>query len=302
MTENTNKTALITGTSGLAYEVALALAALSINVIIAGRNEEKGSETLRTIKIQIPHAQVSFELLDLTNLESISQCAQRIEKQHEKIDILINNAGVMAPPEKRTTADGFELQIGTNYLGHFALNQQILPLLLNSSSARVVSVTSLAYRIKPDKELLCTDAPYDGFKAYGESKLAQLMFALELQKRSEANHWNLISNAAHPGFAGTNIFSNQQGGLSRSVLNAASRYIVLPLLGQSAAGGALPIIYAATSDEAKGGELYGPGGLFEMSGPPKQCKIDAHASDENAASSLWTRTEELLGTAFTANL
>ena len=215
-----------------------------------------------------------------------------------KVDILINNAGLLAPSKKLKTVDGFELQLGTNYLGHFVLTQQLLPLLLQSPSAQVVSVTSLAYRIKPSGELLSETEPYNAFKVYAKSKLAQLLFALELQRISNDKHWTLTSNAAHPGFAATNIFNNQTGNFSQYILNTANKYLIQPLLGQSAAEGALPIIYAATSPNANGGELYGPSGLFEMSGPPKTCHIDTHATNEETAALLWAQSEKLTGAYF----
>ena len=298
MTTEARKTAIITGTGGLGFEVALALTAQSIKVILAGRNPEKGKEAVQHIQARVPEAQLRFECLDLASLDSIAQFSQRIKQQYTQIDILINNAGLLAPSKKLKTVDGFELQLGTNYLGHFVLTQQLLPLLLQSPSAQVVSVTSLAYRIKPSGELLSETEPYNAFKVYAKSKLAQLLFALELQRISNDKHWTLTSNAAHPGFAATNIFNNQTGNFSQYILNTANKYLIQPLLGQSAAEGALPIIYAATSPNANGGELYGPSGLFEMSGPPKICHIDTHVTNEETAALLWAQSEKLTGAYF----
>lgn len=288
------KLAIITGTGGLGFEVARRLAEDTIDVILAGRNQEKGASAVHAIQARAPRGQVSFKLLDLACLESIMHFSESIGEQYPTIDILVNNAGIMAPPEKRLTTDGFELQLGTNYLGHFALTQQLLPQLLCSKAARVVNVTSLAYKtIKNIGGNLFDERPYKPFEAYAESKLAQLFFALELQRRSEHFKWPLMSIAAHPGFASTGIFKNQQGGISRAILNLLSAHIVQPLLGQSAADGALPILYAATSNSVCGGELYGPSGFLEMRGTPAVSAIDTLALNPELAASLWAMSEQL---------
>lgn len=301
MTSRKNKLAIITGTGGLGLQTAIKLAAMQIDIIVAGRNPEKGEKAIAAIRQSTPDATAVFEPLDLASLASVRSFSERIADTCESVDILINNAGIMAPPDKILTADGFELQFGTNYLGHFALTQQLHPLLKNSGSARVVSVSSLAYRAtKIDDKTFVDTESYKPFIAYAESKLAQLLFALELQRRSDLCKWHIRSSAAHPGFAATDIFSNQKGGMSRTLLNAVSKYLVHPLLGQSAADGARPIAYAATSDDAQGGILYGPGGLFEMSGPPAISTLDKQAKNPGLAASLWTMSEELTGLKFPA--
>jgi len=293
------KLAIITGTGGLGFEVARQLSEATIDVILAGRNQEKGAAAVHAIQSKAPCGQVSFKMLDLACLDSIRHFGESIGEQYPKIDILINNAGIMAPPKKILTDDGFELQFGTNYLGHFALTQQLLPLLLSSTAARVVSVTSLAYKaIKNIKDKPFDERHYKPFEAYAMSKLAQLLFSLELQRRSENLGWSLLSNAAHPGFASTGIFKNQRGGFSRAMLNLISGHVVQPLLGQSAADGALPILYAATSNDACGGELYGPNGLFEMRGTPAVSTIDPLALKPELAASLWAMSEHLTGLEF----
>jgi len=200
----------------------------------------------------------------------------------------------MALPRRQTTADGFEMQFGTNHLGHFALTARLMPLLRRASGPRVVSLSSLAHRTGfIDFDDLQGARVYSPWKAYGQSKLACLMFALELQRRSDAAGWNLISNAAHPGFARTNLFTSGPGGL----VSLASGFAA-PLFGHSAADGARPILFAATSPEAKPGAYYGPGGFGELRGAPARALIMPQARDAAAAARLWDASERLVGTSF----
>jgi NAD(P)-dependent dehydrogenase (short-subunit alcohol dehydrogenase family) len=194
------KTAVVTGaTGGLGYETALALSKAGAEVILTGRDDRKGQSAIERIGREVIGAKVSFEHLDLASLASIADFAQRMGAR-QSLDLLINNAGVMALPRRQTTADGFEMQFGTNHLGHFALTARLMPLLRRASGARVVSLSSLAHRTGLiDFGDLQGERLYSPWKAYGQSKLACLMFALELQRRSDAAGWNLISNAAHPG-------------------------------------------------------------------------------------------------------
>jgi len=208
-------------------------------------------------------ARVSYEHLDLASLASVANFAQWMHAR-QSLDLLINNAGIMALHRRQTTADGFEMQFGTNHLGHFALTARLMPLLRRASGPRVVSVSSLAHRTGfIDFDDLQGARVYSPWKAYGQSKLATLMFALELQRRSDAAGWNLISNAAHPEFARTNLFASGPGGL----LSLATDFAA-PLFGYSAADGARPILFAATSPEARPGAYYGPGGFSELRGAP----------------------------------
>jgi NAD(P)-dependent dehydrogenase (short-subunit alcohol dehydrogenase family) len=210
------------------------------------------------------------------------------------VDLLINNAGVMALPRRQTTADGFEMQFGTNYLGHFALTARLMPLLRRASGPRVVSVSSLAHRTGfIDFDDLQGVRVYSPWKAYGQSKLAMLMFALELQRRSDAAGWNLTSNAAHPGFARTGLFASGPGGL----LSLATDFAA-PLFGHSAADGARPILFAATNPTAKPGAYYGPGGIGELRGAPAPALIMPRARDAAAATRLWDVSEKLASTSF----
>ena len=200
--------AIVTGTGGLGYETALALVRAGGDVILAGRNLEKGAESVSRIKVEVPAARIAFEQLDLASLASVEDFAGPMLMQHTPLDLLVNNAGVMTPPSRQTTSDGFELQFGTNYLGHFALTGRLLPI-LNGRGPRVVNLSSLAHRggaIHFDD--LQWERSYRPWAAYGQSKLAMLMFAFELQRRSDAAGWGLMSNAAHPGYARTELIAN----------------------------------------------------------------------------------------------
>jgi NAD(P)-dependent dehydrogenase (short-subunit alcohol dehydrogenase family) len=214
-----------------------------------------------------------------------------------KIDLLINNAGVMSPPIRQVTEDNFELQFGVNHLAHFAITARLLPLLRSSSAPRVVSVTSLAHRYaEMDFNDLHSTRRYRPGVAYCQSKLAQALFAQELQRRSDLGKWGLASVTAHPGLAGTNLFQNGQGAMSP--IKAVGTRLFVSLLGQSAAAGALPIIYAAASPDAEGGKLYGPTGFLEMKGSPGECQLAPCARDTEVASRLWHTSEELAGVSF----
>jgi len=288
------RTAVVTGaTGGLGYETALALAKAGAEVILTGRDDRKGQSAIEKICREVTGARVSYEHLDLANLALIADFAQRIHAR-QSLDLLINNAGVMALPRRQTTADGFEMQFGTNHLGHFALTARLLPLLRRTNGARVVSLSSLAHRTGLiDFGDLQGARVYSPWKSYGQSKLACLMFALELQRRSDAAGWNLISNAAHPGFSRTNLFASGPAGL----VSLASGFAA-PLFGHSAADGARPILFAATSPEAKPGGYYGPGGFGELRGAPAPALIMPQARNAAAAARLWDISEKLAGTSF----
>jgi NAD(P)-dependent dehydrogenase (short-subunit alcohol dehydrogenase family) len=290
----TGRTAVVTGaTGGLGYETALALAKAGAEVILTGRDDQKGQSALEKISREVIGAKLSFEHLDLASLTSVADFAQRMSAR-PTLDLLINNAGVMALPRRQTTADGFEMQFGTNHLGHFALTARLLPLLRRASGPRIVSVSSLAHRTGfIDFADLQGARVYAPWKAYGQSKLATLMFALELQRRSDAAGWNLISNAAHPGFSRTNLFAGGPGGLISIATDFAA-----PFFGQSAADGARPILFAATNPNAKPGAYYGPGGMGELRGTPSPALIMPQARDAAAAAKLWDISEKLAGTSF----
>lgn len=290
--------AVITGTGGLGYHAARELARAGAEVIIAGRSASKGTEAVGGIKADVDNAAVRFELMDLASLGSVAGFVNRLQGLGQPIDLLINNAGIMSPPHRETTADGFELQFGVNYLGHFALTLGLLPLLRASDASRVVSVTSLAHRHATlDFDDLQNERGYSPGLVYCQSKLAMALFTIELDRRSKAAGWGLQSIAAHPGFAATNLFENGQG--SKSILNFISTRIVIPLIGQSGRDGAMPIIHAATSAEATGGNLYGPRGFMEMSGAPGRCDFAKHAHDPTAGARIWSVSEKLTGLTLT---
>ncbi|WP_367850063.1 SDR family oxidoreductase [Rhodoferax sp. WC2427] len=284
--------AVVTGVGGLGFETALALAAAGAEVILAGRNAQKGAEAVRHLLRMLPQARARFELLDLASLVSVYSFADRLLAEARPVHLLVNNAGVMSPPQRQTTADGFELQFGTNYLGHFALTARLLPLLCQGR-ARVVNLSSLAHRgATLHFEDLQWERRYRPWAAYGQSKLAMLVFALELQRRSQQEGWGLTSFAAHPGFARTELIPN--GPQPGPVLAQLNRW-VQPWLSQSAAQGALPTLLAATEPQAQPGAYYGPGGFFEIKGPPRRAKVAAAAQDLEAATRLWAESEELTG-------
>jgi NAD(P)-dependent dehydrogenase (short-subunit alcohol dehydrogenase family) len=286
--------AVVTGaTGGLGYETALALAKAGAEVVLTGRDDRKGASALEKIGREVPDAKVVYEHLDLASLASVADFAQRMGAR-QSLDLLINNAGVMALPRRQTTADGFEMQFGTNYLGHFALTARLMPLLRRASGPRVVNVSSLAHRtgfIRFDD--LQGARAYSPWKAYGQSKLATLMFALELQRRSDAKGWNLTSTAAHPGFARTGLFASGPGGLLSLATDLAA-----PFFGHSAADGARPILFAATSPKAKPGAYYGPGGIGELRGAPAPALIMPQARNAAMAARLWDVSEKLTSTSF----
>lgn len=289
--------AVITGTGGLGYEAALAFALAGGEVILAGRNSEKGAESVAKVRKVVPDAKIQFEPLDLATLASVRDFAGRVDQRGTGLDVLLNNAGIMSPPVRRTTVEGFELQFGVNYLAHFALTALLLPSLLRSSAPRVVSVTSLAHRYATmDFEDLQSERRYRPGVAYCRSKLAQALFALELQRRSARCCPKLTSNAAHPGYAATNLLQKEPG--SNGLLNVISKSVIVPLIGQSAEKGALPLLFAATSPLAHGGALYGPTGFLQMKGTPGPNEFAPAACDVEAAARLWTVSEELAGVRF----
>jgi len=289
------RVAIVTGaTGGLGYETALALTRAGAEVILAARNEEKGQAALAKIRSADPTANVVFEKLDLASLSSVRSFAERIAAQRAGIDLLINNAAVMALPTRQTTADGFEMQFGTNYLGHFALTLRLLPVLRRGRQPRVVNLSSLAHRRgKIDFDDLQGERKYSPWKQYSLSKLTMLMFAFELQQRSEEGNWGLVSNAAHPGWARTDIIASGPGAAG-GVLWRMQKF-VFELFAQSAADGALPTLYAATAPEARGGAYYGPNGMGERKGSPAPSWVAPQAMDTAAASRLWEVSEKLTG-------
>ena len=258
------RSAIVTGTGGLGYETALALARAGGDVVLAGRSAAKGMASVAQIQAAAPGARIVFEQLDLASLASVAAFSDRILGTRASLDLLVNNAGVMTPPTRQTTSDGFELQFGTNYLGHFALTARLLPLLQQGHAPRIVNLSSLAHRsgaIQFDD--LQWERSYKPWASYAQSKLAMLMFALELQRRSDAAGWGLMSNAAHPGYARTELIANGPG---KDAFLSKINVLIQPLISHSAADGALPTLFAATSPDAKGRHLLRAGLVLRTQG------------------------------------
>jgi NAD(P)-dependent dehydrogenase (short-subunit alcohol dehydrogenase family) len=295
------KVAVVTGaTGGLGLETALALAGAGAEVVLTGRSDAKGSRALDAICERHPAALISYQALDLASLASVGEFAARFAALHGTLDLLVNNAGVMALPSRQVTADGFEMQFGINYLGHYALTAHLLPLLRRSNAPRVVNLSSLAHRSGAiDFDDLQGERSYKPWKAYCQSKLAMLMFAIELQRRSDAAGWGLTSNAAHPGFARTDLIANGPGATGMMAMGSV---VIGLLLSHSAAAGALPTLFAATSPQAQKAGYCGPGGFSEMKGPPAPAKIMPQAKDAATAARLWEVSALLTGIAFDAHL
>ncbi|MGI3899940.1 MAG: SDR family oxidoreductase [Janthinobacterium lividum] len=292
--------AVVTGASGgLGFQTALGLTRLGAKVIVAARDQSKAEAALARIRAAVPGADVSSSFLDMADLSSIRTFAEGVVDSGAVVDILVNNAGVAGYPIRRTTRDGFEEQLGTNYLGHFALTARLMPALLRASSeARVVGLSSLAHhkgRMAFDD--LQGQARYNGWTAYQQSKLAVLIFTREFQRRIDAAGWAVRSVAAHPGWAVTNVVANGpgqgRGGLKPALLN-----LLLRTLGQSASDGALPVLYAATAPEAEPGGYYGPTGRGERTGAVGPSRVMPQACDIATARALWVASERLTGTRF----
>lgn len=282
------RVAVVTGAnSGIGFETGRALAANRARVVLACRNPDKGAEAQRRVQAAVPGAEVRFMQLDLASLVSIAAFAKELAASEPKLDILCNNAGVMMPPLGRT-ADGFETQIGTNHLGHFALTGRLLPLLLASNGARVVSVSSLAhYWGRIDFEDLNSERGYNRTLAYGQSKLANLLFIRELDRRLGARRGPVTAMAAHPGSTRTNL--QQHSRLMRAAVQAFS---------QEPRDGALPTLYAATAPGLRGGDYFGPGRMLEMVGPPRKARSTPASKNLESARRLWEVSGELTSVSF----
>ncbi|EHB55875.1 short-chain dehydrogenase/reductase SDR [Mycolicibacterium rhodesiae JS60] len=288
------RVAVITGAnSGIGYEAAAVLAARGASVVMAVRNLEKGGAGRDKILAASPGADVSVKQLDLTSLDSVRAAADALRTSHPRIDLLINNAGVMWTP-KETTKDGFELQFGTNHLGHFAFTGLLLDSLLAVPNSRVVTISSLGHRLLADIHFddLQWERRYSRIAAYGQSKLANLLFTYELQRRLEQAKSDTIAVAAHPGGSYTELARNIP-----AILHPAYR-IVGPMLFQSAAMGALPTLRAATDPDVRGGQYYGPDGFGEQRGNPKLVGSSSQSHDRDLQRRLWTVSEELTGVSF----
>jgi len=289
--DQSGRLALVTGAnSGLGLETARALAARGARVLLACRDPERG-EQARQALAPIASAGIEVLAMDLADLASVARAAEQVATSHGQLDLLINNAGVMAPP-RQLSRQGYELQFAVNHLGHFALTQALLPLLKARAGARVVHVSSGAHyfgRIAFDD--LQGERRYDAWAAYAQSKLANVMTALELQQQLEASGSAVLSVAAHPGLARTNLQPTSVAARGSRMEGLAYRWMD-PLF-QSAAMGALPQLYAATASGVQGGEFFGPGGLANLKGYPARCRLAASTRDAAQRQRLWLLSQEL---------
>lgn len=295
------KTYAITGgNSGLGLEAACILTGKGARVVITSRSDKNAEQALAEIRRRVPSAQVSAVRLDLASLKSVDEAAAAIQAACPTLDALVNNAGVMQTPLMRT-AEGFELQIGTNHLGHFRLDAKLFPL-LERSGGRIVAVSSVAHRtgrIDLD-DLQFERRRYDPTVAYCQSKLANLMFALELNRRLTARGSKVTAYGAHPGYAATNLQSAGVGLEGGSKFLRAFYKMSNAVVAQSAEKGAYPLALAAADPSARPGAYYGPTGLFQASGPVGESYMDARARDEAVARGLWEKSEALVGAFFPA--
>ena len=293
--------AVVTGAnSGLGFGLARRLAGAGADVIMAIRNRTKGDAAISEIRATVPDAKLTMKHLDLSSLKSVAGLGEELSAEGRPVDILINNAGVMTPPQRQKTSDGIELQFGANHLGHFALTAHLLPLLRAADSSRVLTVSSLA-ATQPTIDFDDPNAQrgYKPMRSYGIAKLAQLMFALELDRRSREGGWGLESAAAHPGLTKTNLLSGASYGRDRPTLQARLTQLtwrLLPFMWLDVDEGIKPTLYAAVSPNAEGGRYYGPRGFYEtvgggvtFAGVPRLARSDADRQR------LWQLSEKLTG-------
>lgn len=292
------RVALVTGgNSGLGYYTCRGLAAKGAHVLLACRNHEKGEAARRQMLADAPAATIELVHLDLADLESVRRCAEDLSARLSRLDLLINNAGVMALPYTRT-AQGFEMQFGVNHLAHFALTGLLLPLLLATPNSRVVTVSSsVHHQGKINFDDLNGERSYNKWRAYAQSKLANLLFAFELQRKLDAAHAETLSVAAHPGYAATNL---QTAGprMAGSKLQEWFMALLNALLAQPAEQGALPQLYAATAGDVNGCDYIGPRGFREMRGSPAKVAANPKAHDKETARRLWAVSQDLTGVDF----
>ena len=291
MPSQLGRVAIVTGAnSGIGFETAKALAQRGATLVMACRNLEKAEAAAREIEAAHPNADLDIIPLDLASLASVRTFAESFKAKYDGLDLLINNAGVMVPP-LTTTEDGFELQFGANHLGHFALTGHLMEKLLKVKGSRIVTVSSGAHRMgEMDFENLQAEQGYKPWRAYGRSKLANLLFTLELQNRLEAADARTIAVAAHPGGTKTNLQSNMSF-LWRPLLN---------LIMQEPAMGALPTLYAATAPDVRGNEYFGPDGFQEIRGYPTRVDSSEASQDVGVARQLWLESEKLTGVRYEA--
>ena len=300
----TGRRAVVTGASdGIGLGLATRLAQAGADLVLPVRDPVKGEAAVARIRSVVPGAVVALRDLDLASLDSVAALSDALNAEGRPVDILVNNAGVMSPATRHTTADGLELQFGTNHIGHMALVGRILPLLV-AGRARVTTMSSSAARTgKIDWADPQSERKYSPIRSYGTSKLANLMFGLELDRRSRANGWGVVSNVAHPGTTLTNLYvSGPNLGRKRPahLQTIMKRLAGWGLFVQNVDAGLLPALYAATSPQAQGGRFYGPDGLGQFTGAPTELTVYRAARDEAAAARLWDVSERLTGVEFRA--
>jgi NAD(P)-dependent dehydrogenase (short-subunit alcohol dehydrogenase family) len=294
MAPQAGKTVLVTGAnSGIGFQAARELARQGADVILGVRDAAKGEAARKRILTDLPQAKVSVVPLDMASLTSIQGFAGEFVASGARLDVLVNNAGVMALPKREQTADGFERQFATNHLGHFALTGLLMPALLKAEAPRVVTVASLAHRNgKMEWDNLQGEKSYSPWGAYNMSKLANILFARELDRRAREAHSKLMSVAVHPGISVTNIAGPGSDFKSR-FMRLFGRFLF-----QNDEMGALPTLYAATAAEAQGGQYIGPDGFGEAGGYPKVVQPKPQALDEQAGRRLWSVSEQLTGVVY----
>lgn len=294
----TGRQGLVTGgAGGIGQATAEALTQAGAKVIIADLNQARGQETVSALRRNNARAKVRFEALDLGDLAAVERFCDGLLKDGEPLDLLFNNAGIQPLSTRKTTADNFELTFGIGHLGHYALTARLLPLLLAAPAPRVISTSSLVHpRGWFDRNDLQIEQGYEAQRAYNQTKLANLLFALELQRRAEQAGTKLVSVAGHPGVARTGIIDNRkhQGALAwRDHMVSLVLAVVMPVLGQDADKGALPLLHAAVTDTRKHGNFFGPQGIGGMKGLPGPARIAAIAQDTELAQWLWEQSAQL---------
>jgi NAD(P)-dependent dehydrogenase (short-subunit alcohol dehydrogenase family) len=299
MDSQKGKVALVTGAnSGLGFYTAKGLAAKGAEVIMACRSLDKGEAALNKIKTEMPEASLVLKRLDLADLKSVHQFAEEVKAAYNRLDLLINNAGLMAIPYRKT-ADGFEMQFGVNHLGHFALTGLLIDLVKKTPGSRIVNVSSNAHYMGEIRfEDLHWEKRYNRWRAYGMSKLANLMFTMELQERLQKNGNNVMVLAAHPGYADSNLIEKGPEMAGARMMVRLGR-VANSIFAQSTEMGALPTLYAATNPDVEPGGYYGPKGWKEMKGYPKRVYPGKKKMDPEAQKKLWDVSEHLTNVAFT---